>query len=78
MTFGRRGVTRTVGLPGTGLYYTSRTGNHSGFHSAHTEAPLDPQTQAKADHLAGIALVAIALVVALATGLAIGSLIGHH
>lgn len=78
MTFGRRGVTRTVGIPGTGLYYTSRTGKHSGFHSAHTEAPLDPRTQATADRLAGVTLIAIAVVVALVAGVAIGSLISHH
>ena len=30
VTFGRRGVTRTVGIPGTGIYYTSRTRYHTG------------------------------------------------
>jgi hypothetical protein len=34
VTFGRRGVTRTVGIPGTGVFYTSRSGHHSGAHSA--------------------------------------------
>lgn len=33
VTFGRRGVTRTVGIPGTGVFYTSRSGHHSGAHS---------------------------------------------
>jgi len=32
VTIGRRGVTRTVGIPGTGIYYTSRTGHHTGVH----------------------------------------------
>lgn len=34
VTFGKRGIRRTVGLPGTGIYYTSSTGYHSGIHSA--------------------------------------------
>jgi hypothetical protein len=34
-TVGRRGVTRTVGIPGTGVFYTSRTGHHTGVHTAH-------------------------------------------
>ena len=33
VTVGRRGVTRTVGIPGTGVFYTSRSGHHSGAHS---------------------------------------------
>ena len=33
VTFGRRGVTRTVGIPGTGVFYTSRSGHHTGAHS---------------------------------------------
>jgi hypothetical protein len=32
MTFGRSGARRTVGIPGTGIFYTSRTGNHTGVH----------------------------------------------
>src|SRR2546430_11035454 len=30
VTFGRRGVTRTVGIPGTGVFYTSRSSHHTG------------------------------------------------
>jgi Protein of unknown function (DUF4236) len=33
MTFGRGGMRRTVGIPGSGLYYTSYKGYHTGFHS---------------------------------------------
>jgi hypothetical protein len=29
VTFGRRGVTRTLGIPGTGVFYTSRSGRHT-------------------------------------------------
>lgn len=35
VTVGRRGVTRTVGIPGTGVFYTSRRGHHTGIHNAH-------------------------------------------
>jgi len=52
VTMGRSGITRTFGLPGTGIYYTSHRGYHSGFHSAHSEAPLPPDAQASADRRA--------------------------
>ncbi len=39
VTVGKRGVTRTLGIPGSGIFYTSRTGYHSGLHSAHREPP---------------------------------------
>ncbi len=35
VTVGRRGVTRTAGIPGTGIFYTSRHGRHTGVHTAH-------------------------------------------
>jgi hypothetical protein len=38
VTVGRRGITRTVGVPGTGVFYTSRSGRHTGVHSAHAHA----------------------------------------
>jgi hypothetical protein len=31
---GRRGVRKTVGIPGTGMFYTSTSGHHTGVHSA--------------------------------------------
>jgi Protein of unknown function (DUF4236) len=41
LTFGRHGVTRTVRIPGTGIYYTSRSGRHTGAHyQAGTAAAL--------------------------------------
>ena len=49
VTLGRRAVTKTVGLPGTGLFYTSRQGLHSGYHSAKHDAPVTPGLQAVAD-----------------------------
>src|ERR1700720_1433103 len=37
MMVGRWSVTRTVGIPGTGIYYTSRNGHHSGVRWAHRD-----------------------------------------
>ncbi|NNM88532.1 MAG: DUF4236 domain-containing protein [Phycisphaerae bacterium] len=34
ITIGSTGIRRTVGIPGTGVFYTSHTGYHSGVHSA--------------------------------------------
>lgn len=33
VTVGRRGMRRTIGIPGTGVFYTSRSGHHSGVHT---------------------------------------------
>ena len=62
VTFGSQGVTRTVGLPGTGIYYTSRAGYHTGYHSAHSAGPVDPQAQSSANVRVETTLVVIALV----------------
>jgi hypothetical protein len=51
VTVGRRGVTRTVG-PGTGIFYTSRSGAHTGYHSAKQDALVAPHVQAEADKTA--------------------------
>ncbi|MBV8775442.1 MAG: DUF4236 domain-containing protein [Deltaproteobacteria bacterium] len=75
LTLARRGVTRTVGIPGTGIYYTSRRGYHSGFHSAHIETPVDPQTQARANTIAILAVSALVLVIVLAIGIIVGSVV---
>lgn len=34
VTVGGHGVRRTVGLPGTGLFYTSHSGRHTGAHTS--------------------------------------------
>ena len=39
MTFGSKGIRRRL-YPGTGIYYTSHSGYHSGAHSAHVEQPI--------------------------------------
>lgn len=33
VTVGRNGIRKTVGVPGTGMYYTAADGRHSGVHS---------------------------------------------
>jgi hypothetical protein len=64
VTVGRRGVTRTIGLPGTGVFYTSRAGLHSGYHSAHADAPLTPDQQAAADrHVEGVLTLILGVVI---------------
>jgi hypothetical protein len=72
LTFGQRGVTRTVGIPGSGIFYTSRRGYHTGFHSAHVETPVSPQTQARADTVAGLGVSALLVLV---IGIIIGALL---
>lgn len=64
VTFGRRGVTRTVGIPGTGLFYTSRGGYHTGYHSAAAEA-TSSQEQASADsHIERVLLLLTVIILA--------------
>lgn len=63
VTLGSRGVTRTVGLPGTGIYYTSRAGYHTGYHSAHGDTRLAPAAQASANRHAELTLLIILVVV---------------
>jgi hypothetical protein len=46
VTVGRRGVRRTVGVPGTGLFYTSTHGRHTGAHSSAHFAPRPPDRDA--------------------------------
>ena len=36
-------MTRTIGVPGTGIFYMSRTGTQTGMHSA--TPPADPPTR---------------------------------
>ncbi len=78
LTFGRNGVRRTVGIPGTGIYYTSQSGYHTGFHSAHVETPVDPARQAAVDRGAQVILIAVAIGIALVAGVLIGSLLRGH
>lgn len=69
VTVGRHGIRRTVGVPGSGLFYTSYSGRHSGFHSAAgQDQPLSREEQGAADHAAELLLLAaIAICLLLAT-----------
>src|SRR5271170_70209 len=65
VTVGKGGVTRTVGIPGSGIFYTSRTGYHSGVHSAHRET-LNSESarhrKAKANFVMAAIILAIAAI----------------
>ncbi len=78
VTVGRGGVRRTVGIPGTGIYYTSYGGRHTGYHSSHTETPVAPAEQKYAERRAGALILLIVVGIALMLGIAIGALIGGH
>lgn len=76
MTFGRNGIRRTVGIPGTGIYYTSHSGYHSGAHSAHVEQPISDGQQTTAHAVAQvIGFMAIIGAIALAIA-AVGTVAG--
>jgi hypothetical protein len=78
VTVGHKGVHRTVGIPGTGIYYTSYSGRNSGYHSSHTEAPVDPTTQKNAERRAGALILLMVIGIALVMGIAIGAAVGGH
>jgi hypothetical protein len=71
-TVGPRGVRRTIGSPGTGLYYTSQSGTHTGFHSRHSDLPLTPVQQGHADRMAGCLVIGVIVVAVLVIGIIIG------
>jgi len=78
VTVGRAGIRKTVGIPGTGIYYTSHSGYHSGAHSAHVEEPISDSQQTTAN---GIAQLIVVLCIVGAFALAIdlvGSIAGGN
>jgi hypothetical protein len=77
VTVGHNGIRRTVGIPGTGLYYTSHSGYHTGVHSAHVESPITEQQQAAAHTAAGALALIVMLGIVLIVGIAIGAARGH-
>ncbi len=77
VTVGRAGIRRTIGIPGTGIYYTSYSGRHTGYHSSHTETPVDPASQQHAEGTAATLILLVVVGIALAVGIAIGAIIGH-
>jgi hypothetical protein len=72
VTFGKRGITRTIGLPGTGLFFTSRQGFHSGYHSAASFTPRTPAQQTEADRYVERAIIAGLILVAVLFGVWLG------
>ena len=55
VTVGSRGVRRTVGLPGTGLFYTSKSSMHTGAHtSTHFAKPAADSHQVLLKKLADL------------------------
>jgi Protein of unknown function (DUF4236) len=70
VTVGGTGIRKTVGIPGTGLYYTSRHGYHTGYHSAKGEAPRPPDQQAAVDTQAertlGLIVLGAIIIIAIA------------
>jgi hypothetical protein len=77
VTVGKSGIRRTVGIPGTGLYYTSHSGYHTGVHSAHVETPITEQQQAAAHAAGGAIAMVVILGIVLLAGIVIGSALGH-
>lgn len=77
VTLGHGGIRRTVGIPGTGLYYTSHSGYHSGVHSAHVDTPITAQQQAAAHAAAGALALVVMLGIVLLIGIVIGAALGH-
>jgi len=73
VTLGSTGIRKTFDIPGSGLYYTSHQGYHSGLHSAHVETPI---TEAQQNRAHGAAMV-IMIVAALVIGVAIGAAYVH-
>lgn len=54
VTLGRRGITRTVGIPGTGIFYTSRSGHHTGAHTTHAPSHAALRRKLTELHTAGL------------------------
>lgn len=71
VTFGRRGVRRTLGVPGTGMFYTSQRGWHSGVHSA-PEFAQRPSGVSRGGSWRVVAWLVFALVVLAVLGQAFG------
>lgn len=66
LTVGRTGMRQTVGIPGTGVFYTDREGWHSGVHSS----PLVHRDQGSGSAAVTILVVLIVALAALLWGAA--------
>ena len=56
VTLGRTGIRKTIGLPGSGLFYTSKQGWHTGAHTApqFASASTAPPFQQSGTNVAGL------------------------
>lgn len=66
LTVGRSGVRKTVGIPGTGVFYTSQDGWHSGLHTAqpfHDAAPKPTAGERVAVVLLAVILLMLAALI---------------
>jgi hypothetical protein len=70
VTIGSTGIRKTFDIPGTGIYYTSHEGYHSGLHSAHVETPITAAQQSRAHGAATLIMIAAALMIGVAIGAA--------
>jgi hypothetical protein len=61
VTVGPGRITKTVGLPGTGIFYTSRHGTHTGIHSAVAPAVQTP-TDRRTAFTVGLFVLAVLVV----------------
>ncbi len=59
VTVGKSGVRRTHGLPGTGIFYTSHDGWHSGAHTARPFHEAAPPLTGWGRILHGVAMVVL-------------------
>ncbi|HLH77620.1 MAG TPA: DUF4236 domain-containing protein [Candidatus Binataceae bacterium] len=69
VNWSRGRLTCIPGIPGSGIFVTSRIGSYSGFHSAHVERPVPPNRQRWAHRMGALAtlttILAAAVVVTL-------------
>jgi len=66
LSYSRGRLSRLYGLPGSGIFVTSRMGLYTGFHSAHIETPVGKFKQTLIDTGAALLTIgAIALMIVL-------------
>ncbi len=91
-TVGRNGTTKTVGIPGSGVFWTDRSGRHTGIHNGehfqqaqpHQLAPILPNDPHRTAKQVGraigkvIEVLALGIVGIFAVLLILGGGSGHH
>jgi Protein of unknown function (DUF4236) len=59
VTLGRTGIRKTIGVPGTGVYYTSKSGHHSGAHTGQPFHAAAPPLNGRAQALHAVAVIGL-------------------